>query len=118
MKLSKFAQQLTSLGYEIIFTPINETTRIEGSFGDSGTEKMIRDDYEAGNLAAWFMAEVKVGYKSLFSNPEYLGGCSYIEFDDFTEEDNGYFDDMLRTCLNDLEKQLNQYKTIELPKLI
>lgn len=117
MKLSKFAQQLIGLGYEIIFNPTEETIDVEGQFDSTETEEIIRIDIDNGKVSAWFMAEVRLKYKSIESHSEYLGACSYNSFDDFTGQDNDYFDDMLRGCLNNMENQLKELKSIELPKV-
>lgn len=116
MKLSKFAQQLIGLGYEIFFNPTEETMRVEGQFDSTETEEIIRN-IDNGKVSAWFISEVRLKYKSIESDSEYLGCCSYSEFDDFTGQDNDYFDDMLRTCLDNLENQLKELKAIELPKI-
>ena len=111
MKLSTFAKTIEDKGVSISFIPHNEGTSIrDGYFDSKETEDKIIEDYENGNDAAWFCAEVKLTYFGLVSDSEYLGACSYQSFDEFTGTDGDYFDDMLNTCLADLKVKLLHVK--------
>ena len=52
-----------------------------------------------GNDAAWFCAKV-TAHCAGFHGVDYLGGCSYESFEDFTDRD-GYFVDMVRAAMLD-----------------
>lgn len=115
MKLSTYANELESTGISIHFLPRNEDISIPGHFDSKETEDKIIEDYNQGNDAAWFCAEVNISYAGLTSDSEYLGACSYESFDQFTGTDNDYFDDMLKTCYKNLKIKIAQIK--KMPEL-
>lgn len=111
MKLSAYGLTIKNLGIEINFTPEAEYLDFtKGHFEFEEDVKHIQSELENGNEAAWFSAKVSLNYKGLESEAEYLGGCSYNSFDEFTGEENGYFDDMLRTCFEDLKSKIEDIK--------
>jgi hypothetical protein len=111
MKLSKFAQQLEAEGIEIIFTPEEEYVSPAEMYESESDIQWVCDQAEAGNMAAWFSAKVELKFDEIVSEPDYLGCCSYKSFSEFTGENDGYFDDMLRVCYEDLQKQQREIKT-------
>lgn len=54
----------------------------------------------------WFCAVVHASYAGIDGDPEYLGCCSYETYEEFTEEEGGYFTDMKSAALDDLIAQL------------
>ena len=113
MKLSEYAQRLENAGIEIHFEAKEEYALIE----QWTKSEQVKDDYESGNDAAWFMAKVWLSYSGVDSDKDYLGGCSYHSFDDFTGIDNESFDGMLKTCYDDLVEQFSTPR-LELPKIV
>ena len=91
MKLSKLGQKLSDAGIKIVFDALQEN------------ESLIFDMYS-----------VKLEFNGIESKTEYLGGCSYASFDQFTGTDNDYFDDMLLTCYNSLKAKF-AIPRLELP---
>ena len=116
MELSKYAQRLENAGIKIHFEAEEEYDLIEQNFEWTESEQ-VKDDYENGNDAAWFMAKVWLSYQGIESDKDYLGQCSYQSFDDFTGLDNDYFDDMLKTCYDNLVEQFSTPR-LELPKIV
>ena len=116
MKLSEYGQRLENAGIKIHFEAKEDYDLIEKSF-DFTVIEQVKADYESGNDAAWFMAKVWLSYSGIESDKDYLGGCSYHSFDDFTGLDNDYFDDMLKTCYDNLVKQFSTPR-LELPKIV
>lgn len=53
----------------------------------------------------WFCAKVTVSYK-YFEATDYLGGCSYASYDEFVQEENGYFADMVQTCVDEINSEI------------
>lgn len=116
MKLTKFATTLQSLGFEILFTPEQEYMNPADSFENPEHVKQVEAQMD-WNPAAWFSAKVQLSFKGVVSEPEYLGGCSYTSFDDFTGEENSYFDDMLNACYDSLKAKVEAIKAAEFPAL-
>lgn len=65
----------------------------------------IKRDYESGNVWAWCSICVTCEYMGLQAE-DYLGQCSYASKEDFIKT-SGYYEDMVKTCIEDLQKQLN-----------
>lgn len=114
MKLSKFGQEIESKGINIIFEPLEEHIQPKDSFEFQEDIDYVINEYNSGNFSAWFCASVKLEFKGIESETEYLGGCSYKSFDEFTSLDNDYFDDMLKTCLNNLKEKIETIKNLEI----
>ena len=114
MKLSKLGQKLTDAGIKIVFDALHEDSRISDCFEEQEDIDSITEQYENGNEAAWFLASVKLEFDGIESDTEYLGGCSYASFDEFTGDYNGYFDDMLFTCYKSLKAKF-EVPRLELP---
>ena len=94
---------LEGLGVLIEFEPQEED--MIPDFENEEDIKEVERKYNAGNMAAWFCAKVTVTYKGLTAE-DYLGGCSYNSFKEFTEIDNDYYMDMINTCINEINRQV------------
>ena len=115
MKLSKFGQKLTDAGIKIVFDALQEEeSLIFDMYSEQEDIDYVTEQYNDGNEAAWFCASVKLEFDGIESDTEYLGGCSYASFDQFTGTDNDYFDDMLLTCYNSLKAKF-EVPRLELP---
>jgi len=101
----KDIQLLENLGIDIDFSPEEEDAMPEDSFCEEETIELVREKYNNGNLAAWFCAKVTVSYKDMLES-DYLGCCSYGSFKEFTTEENGYYVDMINTCINEINRQI------------
>ena len=62
---------------------------------DKKTEDWISAGLTFGDLNRWFTAKVTARYKT-WEYSDYLGGCSYNSFADFTDEIDGYYTDMVK----------------------
>ena len=102
MKLSKLGQSLEDKGFVINFKALPEHIL----FSEQMSECMSPQEIEE-YAGEWFCAEVSISLEDVHSDSEYLGGCAYDEFDDFTGADNDYFDDMLNACVTDLKNKYN-----------
>lgn len=114
MKLSKLGQEINNAGIKIVFDALCENSRISDDYPDQEDIDRITEQYESGNDAAWFLARVKLEFDGIESDTEYLGCCSYDSFDEFTSDNNGYFDDMLLTCYKSLKAKF-EIPRLELP---
>ena len=117
MKLSEYAQRLENSGIKIHFEAKEEDYNLIKKIFEFTEIEQVKTNYESGNDAAWFKAIVWLSYSGVESEEEYLGGCSFPSFDDFTGLDNDYFDDMLKTCYDNLVEQFSTPR-IELPKIV
>lgn len=71
-------------------------------------QAVLDADYDlqySGVSHNWFMAAVTVKYRG-YEITEYLGGCSYASFDEFVKEPDGYFSDMVNTCVDQINEQI------------
>lgn len=71
---------------------------------DRETEQTIFDAINSGDVWGWCTVEVKLTYKHITAS-DYLGCCSYKNEQDFIT-DSGYYEDMVQTCLAELNQQL------------
>ena len=74
---------------------------------DKLAEDLVREELEDGNEWAWCMAQVEVtDMDSDNENTEsdYLGACSYKSKADFIKN-SGYYDDMVKTCIEQLNER-------------
>ena len=71
---------------------------------DKAIVDTIREELGSGNNWAWFTAKITVKFKE-YSHTEYLGCCNYKSRFDFTA-DGGYYADMVKTCLQEINKQI------------
>ena len=117
MQLSEYAQRLKNTGIKIHFEADQEEFNLIESSLCSTEFEQVKDDYENGNDAAWFIAIVWLSFSGVESDKDYLGQCSYASFDDFTGIDNESFDGMLKTCYDDLVEQFSTPR-LELPKIV
>lgn len=97
-------QALELNGVEIEFTPEECDISPSDSFELEEDIKRIVESYNSGNMAAWFTAKVTVKYRGLEAD-DYLGGCSYRSFKEFTDGVNDYYGDMINQCI----RQINNY---------
>lgn len=114
MKLSKLAQRVQEAGLVIQFIAEQEFDDPRDSFSEKEDKDWVLDQINKGNAAAWFCAKCVV-CDGVIQAVDYLGGCSYNSFDEFTSEDGGYFDDMIHVCLdrlNDICEQAQKTKVI------
>jgi hypothetical protein len=76
--------------------------------GDAAFDKQVEDSIikrlENDDLWAWCTVELQVSYKGILTASDYLGCCSYDNEADF--KDGCYYDDMIETCLSELNKQV------------
>jgi hypothetical protein len=72
--------------------------------GDDKFDKQVEDEIikriNNGDVWAWCCVEVKATYKSIESDTEYLGACSYADEQDF--KTGGYYEDMKQTAYENL----------------
>jgi hypothetical protein len=73
---------------------------------DKRVEDRIIRRLDNGDIWAWCSVEIKCEYEGLTAE-DYLGGCSYKNERDFIKH-SGYYNDMVRTCIMDLQKQLEE----------
>lgn len=104
-KSLKDVAKLEKLGVQIEFTAENEDTQPSDLMDDQDSIDYVIEEYNSGNEAAWFCAKVEVKYRGL-EETDYLGGCSYKSFNQFTSEKNGYYRDMIATCISGINKQI------------
>lgn len=95
-------EKLEDLGVIIEFTP--EEEEISPDYEEEENQA-IADKYNSGNMAAWFCAKVTVQYRDL-EGTDYLGCCSYNSFKEFKSEENGYYQDMINQCINEINRQV------------
>jgi hypothetical protein len=88
----------TKDGFDIRFAVFPELTHPNDRFDDDGdtARAIAAGDYE------WFVAMITASKNGVELADEYLGGCCYASFDDFTQCD--YFHDMVETAI-DVAKQ-------------
>lgn len=113
-KKKKITKKSPGVVIELFCEP--EEISIEGNALASGddeqdreAEQWIRDQLDRGNDWAWCTAHVRVTYKDILVADEYLGGCSYESANDFKK--GGYYDDMVDTCIDQINEQLTKLKT-------
>lgn len=92
-------------GFNVNFTADYEDIKPEYQFSEKEDIDFVKEQIENDNLAAWFCAKVEIECEGVASDAEYLGCCSYSSFDEFTGEDSGYFDDMLKACFDNLKEK-------------
>ena len=66
--------------------------------------KDIEQQIETGNMYAWCTMKVKCKFMGLTAT-DYLGCCNYKSQQDFIDN-SGYYQDMVNTCLRDLNIQI------------
>lgn len=74
---------------------------------DKAEEQRILRALVEGCRWAWCCVKVEACYAG-FEATEYLGCCSYESKDDFIEN-SGYYEDMVETCLENLNEQLKDF---------
>lgn len=103
IKKLKDIKKLENLGVNIDFEPEEEDTAPD--FDNEEDTKQVCNDYDNGNMAAWFCAHVTVTYRDL-SGDDYLGGCSYNSFKEFTTLEGEYYQDMINSCIREINRQI------------
>lgn len=111
MKTLKFKSlndvpKLENIGVEIEFEGLDENTPVADLMDNEEQENYVIEQYNNGNAAAWFCAHVTVKYGD-FEADDYLGGCSYKSFREFTTEKKGYYQDMISTCIDSINKDIS-----------
>jgi hypothetical protein len=111
--MKKQIKQLTAKDITIEVFASEEYIAIRGNAiasGDEAFDKAVEDELierlDSGDIWAWCSVEVKCSYKGLTAS-DYLGGCSYKSKKDFIAN-SGYYEDMVQTCLDGLQKQLEE----------
>lgn len=105
LKSIKDIPKLEKMGVVIEFDPQEEDINIFDQFDDNDTAQEVADRYNSGNFAAWFCAHVIVKYRG-FEADDYLGGCSYRSFKEFTNTDNDYYMAMINQCIDQINKDV------------
>lgn len=107
-----------SPGVEIELTALEEDdSDIAGHFASDEPEedaKMVADIARRasnGDTWAWCVARVRVTYQGIVA-VDYLGGCSYADAAEFRAGD--YFDDMVSTCIDQVNATLASIAACEL----
>lgn len=98
-------KELEKRGIEIIFEPQEEDLNPYDQMEKKEDADEICRRYDNGFLEAWFCAKVTVKYKD-FEYDDYLGGCSYDTFKEFTNEENGYYMYMVNNCIDQINKDI------------
>jgi len=83
--------------WTIVFSAREED--FEPDFDDPEALAWVQGERDGGNFAAWFCAKVTAECAG-FHGVDYLGGCAYETFADFTDCD-GYFQDMIHAAMLD-----------------
>jgi len=97
--------ELEKLGVEIEFTPQDEDIYPSDNMDDQEMVNYVIEQYNSGNMAAWFCAKVEVKYRGLEAT-DYLGCCSYKSFKEFQSDESGYYVDMINTCINEINSDI------------
>jgi hypothetical protein len=103
----------------IEFSALHETCSIRGNAQaidpelDREVENELISRLMDGDLAAWFCAKVTASYGG-FEGTDYLGCCSYKSLEDFTNEKDGYYTDMVHCAITGLaDAILESKKTLD-----
>jgi len=101
-------EKLKSLA-TIKFEAIQEDFPLSEDFDPEVAEALnaeILEKYDYFPNPLWFCAKVTAAFAGITSDPEYLGGCSYNSYEDFTSEVGGYYEEMVLMSLKNLMDQL------------
>jgi hypothetical protein len=99
--------------YEIEFEAQEELLEFHGQLDDPTDIQNIIKRMDSGDGAAWFCAAVTVKLKGTnIEATEYLGGCSYKNYEDFIEKQDGYFAEMVSNATDELEVLIKEHKAI------
>jgi hypothetical protein len=105
IKTVKGISKLEDFGVIIEFDPQEDGLSPFDLIESKEDAEKLCNDYNNGNHAAWFCAKVVVKYKGLEAE-DYLGGCSYKSFKEFTGENKGYYVDMINQCIDQINKDI------------
>lgn len=96
-------------GYTVRVSAEQDDAPVRGNAmasGDSALDRRVEDQILArlddGDVWAWASVTVEVRWMGLVAR-EYLGCCSYRDEAEFRAD--GYYSDMVRACLSDLDAQ-------------
>jgi hypothetical protein len=101
----KQIKDLEKIGVVIEFTAEEEEISPSDNMEDQECINYVIEQYNSGNMAAWFCAKVEVKYKG-FEAEDYLGCCSYKSFNEFTTMDKEYYMDMINQCIEQINKDI------------
>jgi len=103
-------RKLTEKDVEFTLECLPEFTPIEGNCcaideeTDRRQEQLVRDQLEAGNDWAWCCVKVSAKWEG-FEGTDFLGCCSYESEEQF-KQPGGYYEDMLKVALDDLNAEI------------
>lgn len=83
-------------GFHIVFSAAPEDTHPSDSFEGHDIEDICRK-IDNGTYV-WFVARVEAYRHGVLLASDYLGGCLYESFADFTQE-GGYYEDMVHNVI-------------------
>lgn len=104
-RMQALEETLNAIGASIEFTPENEDINPYDQLEDEQA-KMVCDEYERGNVFAWFCAKVQVKYRDIEAT-DYLGCCSYKSEQEFKTDP--YYYDMVNTCIEEVNRDVNAH---------
>lgn len=90
-------------GFEIYFEALEDY--IQPAEFEDGYYKKLCDDIENGSLVL-FCAKVTAEKAGVEITADYLGSCIYESEEQFYNEENGYFQDMVNTVLEEAPQNL------------
>ena len=74
---------------------------------DDERDRQLEDSVIArlddGDIWAWADVEIYVEIDGVKSESEYIGGCSYVDAEDFIK--CGYYEDMVARCINSIKER-------------
>lgn len=93
-------------GFTIRFYTYDEDTTPEDSFDFPKEDmKKLLKDIENGDLV-WFCAKVTASKANVELATDYLGGCCYKSVQEFMEEKDGYYSNMVDTVIDEARKTI------------
>lgn len=110
MKTLKFKSlkdipKLEAIGVSIEFDPQECDIQPSDCMDNDDSINYVVDAVNNGSFSAWFAAHVIVKHKG-FEEDDYLGGCSYKSFKQFTGEKKGYYQDMIHSCIDRINQSI------------
>ena len=93
-------------GFHIVCSVGHEDTHPRDSFDDSCHDiDDICRKIDSGEYV-WFMARVEAYKEGILLGTDYLGGCLYNSYKEFTED--AYYEDMVNTAIADAKANLEK----------
>jgi hypothetical protein len=97
-------------GLMVVFEAVEEDLDFQDHFSEEEDVKWIENQLNYGNMSAWFCAKLTVKLDGTdLEATDYLGGCSYKSFEEFTDTKD-YFGDMIDTATNELVSTMREAK--------